>query len=485
MTKHNLFNPLPEFKLRPYQQDCEDKIKDYLAINKEKRTKHAKGIIVVPTAGGKSLLLGSAAKIIDEPILVLQPRVELLKQNFEKFLSFGGQGSIYSSSLNKKKASRITFATLGSIKNKGKMFKDLGVKHVLLDECHTSYSPEPGSMFTRFMDDLQPKVSIGFTATPVRLFNGADGARLNFLTRMEPGFFNHVIRVIQIQEIMHDHWAAMKYEGYDFNDQSLRLNSTGSEFTDASIKIAIADNKVNERIIANVKRLMPSRKNILVFVDSVATANSMSKVFKNSVAISGSTPAKKRAEIVENFKHGDIQIVFNHSIFSYGFDHPDLDCVMMGRPTNSFALYYQMLGRLTRPSMNKRNGFAIDFCGNIRRFGYLENITIEDFPGHGWGVFSKDVLLSNIPMGGVRTTKEMITMRFHKKSKKEAALELNKKYGEYRYVHFGMHVGSEMTEIPTEYLQYCVNKFDANMVGYEMSQFLDKANEIIRQKVAF
>ena len=51
---------------------------------------------------------------------------------------------------------------------------------------------------------------------------------------------------------------------------------------------------------------------------------------------------------------------------------PELDTVVMARPTMSLALYYQIVGRCIRPHLNKESAWFVDLCGNIRRFGEVK-----------------------------------------------------------------------------------------------------------------
>ena len=64
-----------------------------------KLPKMAPSIIVAPTAFGKSIVIAHIARGIGEKVLVLQPSKELLEQNYNKFIFFGGDASIYSASM--------------------------------------------------------------------------------------------------------------------------------------------------------------------------------------------------------------------------------------------------------------------------------------------------------------------------------------------------------------------------------------------------
>lgn len=64
-----------------------------------------------------------------------------------------------------------------------------------------------------------------------------------------------------------------------------------------------------------------------------------------------------------------------------GFDYPELDTVVMARPTMSLAMWYQIVGRAIRPFEGK-NGWIVDLGENIKRFGKVGDLTLrEDKPG--------------------------------------------------------------------------------------------------------
>lgn len=152
------------YKLRPYQEDCVKSISDY--INSDR---HDPVLIVGPVGCGKSILIAEAARLMGDKTLILQPSKELLQQNHDKITSYGIPATIYSASCGKKELSNMIYATLGSIKKVVDKLKEMGIRNVLIDEAHAGYSPEDGSEFMAFMNELKPRKVIGFTATPCRL----------------------------------------------------------------------------------------------------------------------------------------------------------------------------------------------------------------------------------------------------------------------------------------------------------------------------
>lgn len=438
-------------KYRNYQENVVDKGVDFFNIKEPKPS-----LIVSPVGSGKSIMIGGIAKELIEPTLILQPSKELLEQNYQKFIDFGGQASIFSASVGIKEIGHTTYATLGSIKNKAKEFKKLGVRNVIIDEAHLGYPPEEGTMFRNFMDELNPKYSLGFTATPVRLKQYGDmnhsWSQLNMLTRTNPKYFKEFLEVVPISLMVNEnYWSELLYEEYDFDESKLRLNSSGAEFTEHSIKQAVSEQGVNNNIYLRVKSLLNDgkRKSILVFTDSVYTAEKLSEKFSDSAVISGSTKTTERTKIIKDFKKGKIKVIFNFGVLTVGFDHPALDCIILGRPTNSLAFYYQMCGRGVRLFDLKDNCLIIDFCNNTKRFGKIEDLEIQFIEGYGWGIFNKHYLLSGIPMGS-KVTIDDIKKKEVKKS--QDAVDYIFDFGKYR--------GRKLSETPLYYRNWVLSNID-------------------------
>ena len=100
--------------LRDYQQQASDSAVTFF----NNKTKKTNAIMVLPTGSGKSLIIADIASRLDGHTLVFQPSKEILEQNFKKLCSYGILDcSIYSASFNSKEISRITFATIGSVKS--------------------------------------------------------------------------------------------------------------------------------------------------------------------------------------------------------------------------------------------------------------------------------------------------------------------------------------------------------------------------------
>jgi DNA repair protein RadD len=184
------------------------------------------------------------------------------------------------------------------------------------------------------------------------------------------------------------------------NLNNVRSNSTGSDYDDASLLNEYKRSNYMDRLVCTVQRLLKPksgvpRKGILVFTRRVEEARMLTEKIDNSVVVSAETPKKEREDILERFKKGEIKVVVNAQTLTTGFDYPELDTVVMARPTKSLSLWYQCVGRAIRPYQNKE-GWIIDLCGNIKRFGRVEELRICDEGNGKWCVKSNGKQLTNV-----------------------------------------------------------------------------------------
>jgi DNA repair protein RadD len=72
---------------------------------------------------------------------------------------------------------------------------------------------------------------------------------------------------------------------------------------------------------------------------------------------------------LDDFKRGRIRVLCNVGMLTEGWDCPEVDCLLLCRPTMSPALYVQMVGRGLRPAAGKRDCLLLDLVDNVGRHG--------------------------------------------------------------------------------------------------------------------
>ena len=391
--------------------------------------------MVMPTGWGKSWLTAHVARSIPEGdrLLVVQPTKELLEQNHGKYTALCGdiaQAGIYSASFGKKDIGRITYATIGSIKNLGAEFRRLGFTKMLIDEAHL-YPRKDESMLGQFLADSGITHVLGVTATPLKMetvhsqrmvqkkdANGNpvvdrsgrpvmvkvyDGySKLVMLTNpsRDGSFFRDILYVGQVAEMVRSgFWTTLRYETWPFDPRDLKLNSSGSEFSSESEIGTYEANRTREKIV-HVLANHPERRHCLVFVPTVEEAEQMAAMVPDSAYVCGETPGRQRQDIIRRFRDGEIRVIFNVAVLSVGFDYPLIDCIVLSSPTASISRYYQIAGRAVRIHPGKRDALIVDLAGNVARFGRIEDLWFEW--DRIWRLYgSGGNLLSGIPIENI------------------------------------------------------------------------------------
>lgn len=402
---------MSKYVLRPYQQASSD-----VAVSFFRSKAKGNGLIVAPTGAGKSLIIADIARQLDGNVMVLQPSKELLSQNYAKLASYDIEAAVYSASLKQKKIGRITFATIGSVANHMELFDEFAA--VIIDEAHVVNAAE--GQYKTFIEKMPRKV-LGLTATPYRLYT-AQGIEVNgefkpngsykedqyfnelgypnpgveiknkcilkFLTRTKPRIFSKVLYSIGIDELLKQGYLAnLRYFPMNVIDPSrVRMNTTGRDYDERSL---MAENErcgLTVQLAQIVRRLLhpkdgKPRKGILVFTRFIEESEALCRAVPECRMLTGETKDDERNRLIDGFKSGEIKVLTNVGVLEKGFDYPELDTIVMARPTNSLAVWYQIVGRAIRPFPNK-DPWIIDMGRNIERFGKVEHLRLyEPKPG--------------------------------------------------------------------------------------------------------
>jgi DNA repair protein RadD len=422
--------------------------------------KMAPSIIVAPTAFGKSIVIAYIAKGINEKVLVIQPSKELLEQNYNKLINLGGKASIYSASMGEKEIGDITYATIGSIINIAWKFRELGITKVIIDECDR-YPRDKNGQLRKFIDGMKATHVLGLTATPLKLQTnmGETGpySKLVMLTnRSKHGtFFKHIIHVSQIEEIVKmGFWTPLEYQSYDFDTGALVYNSSGAEYTNDSIARAYENQNLQDKIVKKVRELQ-DRKSILIAVPTIVQATQLAGKIPSAAVVHGETPTGERNRIIEEFRNQKIRVIVQVNVLTVGFDYPELDCLITGRPTASISWWYQFVGRGTRIHDNKQNCLVVDFVGAVDKFGKVESLYYKEDEDGIWELYGENKKkLTGIPMheigihleGGINLS------------------EQRNEEGEIQkiYMTFGKYANKPVASIPPYYRKWLLDNIKWN-----------------------
>lgn len=383
----NIIQSKPEPpKLRYYQTESVDA--GVYSLKHQKKPE----VIVLPSGSGKSLVVANIAGQSNGSTIVFQPNIEILQQNYGKMKMYYPDidSSIFSAACKQKVISKITFATIGSVYRRPDDFKHFD--NIIIDECDYGLDGyNDNTMYKQFFKSIGNKKIVGTTATPFRLYSNSNGCELRMITRTRPRFWHNIIYHAQIKELAEKGWFVVpeyfSIKGFDVS--KVRVNSTGSDYVDESLKAYYKEISFDNSLLDVVKRLVNhGRKSILVFTKFVDESRILvDELGDIATIVSADMKTNDRIKTVTDFRNGIVKIVSNVGVLTTGADFPELDTVVLGRPSRSLRLIYQMICRGVRPHFNKQNCYVVDVANNLERFPKIENLWLDKDKQGQWAFF--------------------------------------------------------------------------------------------------
>lgn len=387
-----------------YQTNAVDSVYDYFANG-------GKGnpLVAMPTGTGKSLVIAFLIRNIffafpRQRILMLTHVKKLIEQNAEKLQSVWPTAplGIYSAGL--KSRDMIMPIVFGGVQSVAKAIKrserdetttpeysrHFGWRDIIMiDEAHL-LSPEEDTEYQYVIASLKrinPNLKvIGFTATPYRLKMGMitdDGGIFTDicydLTTLES--FNRLVAEGFISPLI----AKPTQTKIDLS----AVGITGGDYNGKQAEAAVDKDEITFSAVKEMLEYGLNRNAWLVFsagIDNAEHINAMLQSFgiHSTVVHSKIKDSDKR---ILDYQNGQYQALVNAKMLTTGFDHPAIDFIADLGPTMSPGLHVQKLGRGTRPSQatQKSNCLVLDFAGNIRRLGPINDPVKPRKPGQGGG----------------------------------------------------------------------------------------------------
>ena len=125
----------------------------------------------------------------------------------------------------------------------------------------------------------------------------------------------------------------------------------------------------NDLIVRTWLARAEKRKSTIVFCVDVEHVISLTDKFRergiDARYVTGATAKQVRGERLDAFKNGDYPVLLNCGVFTEGTDIPNIDCVLLARPTRSRNLLVQMIGRGMRLHPGKENCHVIDMVASL------------------------------------------------------------------------------------------------------------------------
>ena len=258
----------------------------------------------------------------------------------------------------------------------------------------------------KFLKGLNPHLKIiGFTATPWKLGHGSitvDGIFTDICCDMTGiDAFNWLIVQGYLMPLIPKSTATKL--------DTTGVHMRGSEFIASELQMAVNKEHITRAALNEAIALGEDRHHWLVFAAGVEHACDIADMLNNefgvsAIAIHGKLSRTDRDNALRDYKAGKYRVAVNNNVLTTGFDFPGIDLILMLRPTASAVLWVQMLGRGTRPNYapgydigtldgrlaaigasSKHNCLVLDFAGNTRRLGPINDPMVPRKKGGGGG----------------------------------------------------------------------------------------------------
>ena len=344
--------------LRPYQAQAVELLDKAIAAASRAP------LLVLPTGAGKTII---GAWLIRRAIergqraLFLAPRRELVTQTSAKL---GGirHGLLLAGADHRLDLyAPVQVASVDTLRSRLVRRKRLDLPDfdvVLVDEAHLHVTEA-----RRALLDLWPAaLRIGLTATPTR----KDGRALGVL-------FDRLIEPTTTAELTAEGYLApARY--FSLSEPDLkRLRTVAGDYNARDLDAEMNRAQLTGDIVAHWLKLAAARRTVLFATSiehSVALAEEFLRAGVAAEHVDANTPPQMREATFERFRDGRTQVLCNCFLASYGFDLPELDCVVLARPTKSLMLFLQMIGRGLRAAPGKNDCLILDHSGAVHQHGF-------------------------------------------------------------------------------------------------------------------
>lgn len=345
-----------KIKLYDYQRDAVDSV---LASYRGGMRRPA---ISAATGSGKTIMFSKVIEESGERSLVIAHRKEIVEQAAQKIGYMIDPTDIGIVMAERNQADHpIVVASIQTIADPRRLARLGRFGLVVVDEAHHANSPSwMNTLRMLGVSNTGPTKALGASAT----WDRADG--LGF-----EDVFDQIVYSIGIEQLIGSgHLADITAMLIETELDTSGVRSSHGDFNTEQLSQKIVDSNYADTLAAAVAAHARDRIS-LVFAPNVRTADlyrdALIDVGINAASVNGETPRSEREQVLADLRAGRIQAVVNCGIYTEGTDIPIVNCVVLGRPTQSRALFQQMVGRGLRNYPGKDNCLILDVSGASQR----------------------------------------------------------------------------------------------------------------------
>jgi superfamily II DNA or RNA helicase len=324
-------------------------------------------MITMATGGGKTVVFLQALDEVLEAgkrALIIAHRTELITQPFERIRDmfphrFARTGIVQASQNDAH--SQITIATVQTLQTDKRMKQLLAsgsIDYLVIDEAHHATATTYVKVINA-LKEANPKMKhLGVTATPIR----ADAVGLRAVYQKESAHYG-IRELVKQRYLAPPRWLAIET---GISLAGVRSQGTGAsrDFNQSQLASVFETDNCFELVVETHKKYAADRPSI-AFTASVAGATALAQAFNDAgipaVAADGTMTRESRAQCLEDFRAGKVQVLCNCALWTEGLDLPEVSCIHQVRPTQSDGLYTQMVGRALRILPNKVDALILDY----------------------------------------------------------------------------------------------------------------------------
>ena len=339
-------------------------------LRKIYETGEDKALLISATGTGKTYASAFAARELEfKRVLFLVHRNQIVKQALKSYRKvFGGQVSMgMVTGKYQDYDADFVFATIQTL-SKTDILSQYNKEHwdlIIIDEAHHSSADS----YKKIMDYFKPKLWLGMTATPDKRDDHLGDRNIYEI-------FNHQIAYeIRLQNAMEENLLCpFHYFGLTDLEIIADVGKSSEEKVENFTYLTSDDRVLNVMKQAEFFGYSGERVKGLIFCSRIDEARELSVKFNEkgwrTLVLSGGDSEAVRAAAIERLageeKEDALDYIISVDIFSEGVDVPEINQVIMLRPTESPIIFIQQLGRGLRKAEGKEYVVVIDFIGNYR-----------------------------------------------------------------------------------------------------------------------
>jgi superfamily II DNA or RNA helicase len=349
---------MPE--LRDYQRAVIERARQALSCGKRRI------VIVAPTGAGKTVLAAAmavAAAAAAKRVLFLVHRRELVVQASRKLHAAGLDHGIVAAGFPGRPGEPVQVASISTLHARAVRSSSIELPAadiVFVDEAHHATA----RTWRRLIQAYPDASIVGLTATPCR----GDGRGLGAV-------FEALVECPAIACLTADGYLVPTRVYAPSPPDLAGVRVTAGDYNEKQLAERMDRPRLVGDVVEHWLRLADRRKTV-VFAVGVGHAVHLRDAFgRAGVAaahVDGTTPLAERDAILAGLAAGTVDVVVNCGVLTEGFDLPDIGCIVLARPTKSFGLYRQIVGRGLRPAPGKDHCLVLDHAGCTLEHGFID-----------------------------------------------------------------------------------------------------------------